>query len=308
MDDFFDLAPCRRADLDATDAAIRRALRSGELVTPRRGVVVGALRALGATTARERHALDVQVAIAATPGPPTYACLGSAGVLHGFDRLGRTPQRVRLYRDQGSRWRDEAVAVLVCGLPPQHLVRVDGIPATSPARTVVDLARWVTFRSGVVVADSALRTGVTRHEVERVARECRRWPVVRKARAATAFADRRAATPLESISRVAFHEMGLPAPDLQVPLVWDDFGNPTTIVDFYWEEFRVVGEADGLLKYDGDGDEQRDALRREKLRQEELEDLNFIVVRWTWEQIWRRPEWVAMRLRRAMARRGLRSA
>jgi very-short-patch-repair endonuclease len=82
-------------------------------------------------------------------------------------------------------------------------------------------------------------------------------------------------------------------------LVRDEFGNPTFIVDFFWEEFGVIGEADGLAKYDDE--EERLSLRAEKLRQEELEALGYIVVRWTWEDIWRRPEWVAKRLRRAFA-------
>lgn len=148
--------------------------------------------------------------------------------------------------------------------------------------------------------DSALRRGCDRSELASVLEVCRRWPGIRKARAAAEFADPRAASPLESISRVAFHEMGLPAPELQVPLVFDHLGDPTTIVDFYWEEFRVVGEADGLMKYDADDEEAGRTLRDEKLRQEELEALGWTVVRWTWEQIWRRPDWVAMRLRRAM--------
>src|SRR5207245_1977185 len=162
---------------------------------------------------------------------------------------------------------------------------------------VVDLARWVSFRGGVVVADSAMRLGVPRTALESVIRDCSRWPGIKKARRVVGFADGRAASPLESISRVAFHEMGLPAPELQVTLVHDEFGNPRIIVDFFWEEFGVVGEADGLLKYD-DEDEGR-SLRQEKLRQEEIEALGYIVVRWTWADIWGRPEWVAMRLRRA---------
>jgi len=85
-----------------------------------------------------------------------------------------------------------------------------------------------------------------------------------------------------------------------VTLVWDELGNPRFIVDFYWPEFRVVGEADGLVKYDDD-DGERLSLREEKLRQEELEGLDYIVVRWTWEDIWRRPDWVVWRLRNAMA-------
>jgi very-short-patch-repair endonuclease len=60
----------------------------------------------------------------------------------------------------------------------------------------------------------------------------------------------------------------------------------------------VIGEADGLLKYD---DARPLSLRAEKLRQEALEARGYIVVRWTWDDIWRRPDWVVSRLRRAMA-------
>lgn len=246
------------------------------------------------------HALATEAAIASLKGgSPPVACLGSAALLHRVARLGQPPRRVRLYRERGGPWRDEEVAVLVCGLPFEHVTTVHGVPSTSLARTVVDLGRWVGFRSAVVSADSAVRLGCSRSELDRVLYRCRRWPGSRKARRAVEFADGRAASPLESISRVAFHEMGLPAPELQVALAYDEFGNPRIIVDFYWEEFGVVGEADGLLKYDDE--DERLSLRAEKLRQEELEALGYIVVRWTWDHIWRRPDWVAMRLRRAMA-------
>ena len=131
-----------------------------------------------------------------------------------------------------------------------------------------------------------------------------RWPGIRKAREVIDFADGRAATPLESISRVAFRDLGLPRPELQVTLARDHWGKPRIVVDFYWPEFRLVGEADGLFKYDGDSSQ---ALRAEKLRQEEIEDMGYVVVRWTWEDIWRRPEWVVMRLRNAMARQARRT-
>jgi len=295
--EFFDLPPTRRADLEIGNALFRRLLRSGELVAVQRGIVVGALHLASAVEPRDRHLLAAQIAIASTTGAPTYACLGTAGLLHGFSRLGRTPERVRLYRARGGAWRNDATAVLVCGLPDPH-VQTSPFPATTPARTVIDLARWVSFRGGVVVADSAIRLGVSRPELERVAQDCTRWPGICKAREVLAFADGRAESPLESVSRVVFHEMLLPTPELQAVLVRDEFGHPKTIVDFYWEEFRVVGEADGLLKYDDDEEERR-SLREEKLRQEELEALGFTVVRWTWDDIWRRPDWVVARLRRA---------
>ena len=294
--DIAGLPPFRREQSpDLSEARIRRALRAGDLVATRHGVLVGRRRIELATSPVEAHALAIAVAVAASPGPPVYACLGSAALLHGLSRLGRAPERVRLYRARGGPRRDDEVAVLVCGLPDQHVETVCGVPATTLPRTAVDLSRWVTFRSGVVVVDSALHRGCARAQLEAVARTCTRWPGIRKARDVIAFGDARAASPLESISRVAFHEMGLPAPDLQVPI--GDPDRPTGIVDFYWEEFGVIGEADGLMKYDDE--EERLSLRDEKLRQEALEALGHIVVRWTWDDIWRRPEWVETRLRNA---------
>jgi hypothetical protein len=202
---------------------------------------------------------------------------------------------VRLYRERGGPWRDENIAVLVCSLPPEHVTRVQGVPATTAARTAIDLARWVTFRSGVVVLDSALRRGCARTELEEVAARCARWPGIRKARQTLAFADGRSGSPLESISRVLFCERGIPAPQLQWPL--GDPEDPFAVVDFFWEEFGVVGEADGLMKYD---DEDKPlALRDEKLRQEAIEAMDYIVVRWGWDDVWRRPDWVEQRIRRA---------
>ena len=192
--------------------------------------------------------------------------------------------------------------MLVCSLPAEHVEIVQGVPATTCARTAVDLARWVSFRSAVVVMDSALRRNSSPTQLDAVVARCSRWPGIRAARRAAQFADARAESPLESISRVVFAEAGLPAPDLQRPIGDPEW--PTGIVDFFWEEFGVIGEADGLMKYD---DDERRSLRAEKLRQEALEALGYVVVRWTWDDIWRRPDWVVARLQRAMregARRG----
>jgi very-short-patch-repair endonuclease len=292
--------PFRRGHAPAwlTEPRIRAALRNGDVVSLRRGVLAGR-QWLEITP--DRHVVATQAAIAGLRGGSApYACLGTAAFIHGISRLGRPPERVRVYRERGGPWRDDDVAVLVCTLPPEHVSIVDDIPVTTPARTAVDLGRWVSFRSAVVVMDSALRQ-CSPAELDAVLVRCQRWPGILKARTAAEFADPRAASPLESISRVVFHESDLPRPELQAILVADDWGSPVTIVDFYWEEFGVVGEADGLLKYDGDDHAGRRALRDEKLRQEELEAMGYIVVRWTWEEIWRRPDWVVARIRRAMA-------
>jgi hypothetical protein len=72
-------------------------------------------------------------------------------------------------------------------------------------------------------------------------------------------------------------------------------------VDFYWDDFGVVGEADGDGKY---GDRQ--ALIAEKRRQERLEEAGLVVVRWGWQDL-RDPDLLAARVRRALDRGSRRS-
>src|SRR5439155_5833445 len=94
------------------------------------------------------------------------------------------------------------------------------------------------------------------------------------------FADPRAETPLESISRVAFHQLGLPAPEPQVE-IWHH-GYFVARVDFLWRKQCLVGEADGKVKYANVED-----LYAEKRREESLRDLGLEVVRWDWAAAYR---------------------
>jgi very-short-patch-repair endonuclease len=82
-------------------------------------------------------------------------------------------------------------------------------------------------------------------------------------------------------------------------VILDEHGSFVARVDFYWDDCGVVGEADGALKYDG-----RQALMAERRRQQALEDLGLIIVRWEWSDL-ARFESVARRLDKAF-RRGAR--
>ena len=64
---------------------------------------------------------------------------------------------------------------------------------TSAARTVVDLGSSVSFRAGVVVADSALYRGkTTKAELDRVLSSCSCWPGIEQARRVIGFSARQA--------------------------------------------------------------------------------------------------------------------
>lgn len=112
-----------------------------------------------------------------------------------------------------------------------------------------------------------------------------------------AFADPRAESPLESISRVAFHEYGLPRPILQAVI------GGYERADFLWPGYRVIGEADGLAKYT-----HPQVLRDEKLREDSFAQLGFAAFRWTWREAYRRPDALAYRALGVLTRCGYRPA
>jgi Protein of unknown function (DUF559) len=221
----------------------------------------------------------------------------TAAVLWGIPTLGLTQpiQVTRARRCQGATHEYEGMVLYHAGLDKDHVTVHRGVPITTPARTVMDIARNRPFRAGVVAADAALRTRLCgAEELIAVAESCRRWPGVRRAKRVAAFADSRSGSPLESISRVAFHHYGLPRPILQAVVGGYDE------VDFLWERYRVIGEADGMGKYTSP-----EVLRNEKLRQEGLAQLGFTVFRWTWRDAYRRPDALAHRAFEILKRHGL---
>lgn len=268
-------------------ARLRAALDAGRLVRLARGVY-----------AAERDRIEEIAAAFLRIGGDAVVSHETAAELWGIPVLGRLPSTVQLTRPRRRTGVDHfrGVDLRHASVPADHRTLRHGIPVTTPARTVMDLARSRPFRAGVSSADGALRRRLcTREDLLAVAAECRRWPGVQRARQVARFADPRAANPLESISRVAFHEWGLPPPVLQAEVLSLD------IVDFLWPEYAVVGEADGMGKY-----VDVDALRQEKYRQERLSGDGLEVVRWTWREAYHRPDAVAYRVERTLRRRGWR--
>lgn len=134
-------------------------------------------------------------------------------------------------------------------------------------------------RDAVVTADSALRRRLTTlGQLKGALEESRGKAGVRRAAEVVRVADPSSESALESISRVAMHFEGLPAPRTQVVI-------GSARVDFYWEEFGVIGEADGIGKYVSGGAELTEGIvRAEKRREARLFDLGFEVVRWGWRE------------------------
>jgi hypothetical protein len=246
------------------------------------------------------HALAVR-ATARTLTVGTVVSHVSAAVLHGLTLWAVPLDRVHVTRDRPSGGRCTALRHLhTARLDAVEVTEVDGIPVTSVARTLADLALTLPFEPALVAADAALHRHRTTGDAlaDAVARAAGRrgCPPARRVAAA---ADPRPESPGETRSRIAIARARLPTPTLQheVP----EIGART---DFYWEEFATVGESDGKVKYGRElrpGQTPGDVAWAEKRREDALRDLGLQVVRWTWDEL--RPfDAVAERLRRAFAR------
>jgi hypothetical protein len=199
-----------------------------------------------------------------------------------------------------ARRRHPRIIEYAAALPASHVADLQGLRITTAARTVVDLARSRPYAEAVTVADAALHLGLTTNaQLIAVRDACRSWPGINLAAKVVEFADGAAESPLESRSRVAFAVGGLPTPVLQAVILLRNGGRART--DFLWPQWRVIGEADGRLKIQRPGD-----LWAEKLREDELRDLGYEVVRWTWDEIVNYSEIVVARILRAAARGRLR--
>jgi hypothetical protein len=166
------------------------------------------------------------------------------------------------------------------------------VPVTTVPRTVIDLARVLDFRAGVVVADSALLQKLTsKNELRAVIAKCPRWRGVRRAAQVVEFADGRAESPLESLARVVFADCGLPRPELQVEIRDTEFIGR---VDFLWREFRTIAEVDGAGKYD-----DRSRAIRQLRRDKRLREAGYEVVHFDWNEINGDPGYVAASVRAA---------
>jgi Protein of unknown function (DUF559) len=221
----------------------------------------------------------------------------SAALIHGLDLFQSAPGLVTLTRPplrRSNRLRSEGIVFHTAALPAEHVTARYAVAVTTVPRTVVDLARQLSFMSAVVTADSALRSGwITNAALAAVCGTCPGWPGIKQARRVIAFADPRAESVLESCARVVFAEHGIEPPELQWTITGPNF---RFSADFCWPKYGVVAETDGAMKY---ADPQRaiKQLDRDRL----LRDAGYKVVHLIWREVVSDPQAVIGRIRRAFA-------
>ena len=251
-------------------------------VRVRRGVWYPAT-SWGGLERRERYAALVHataVAGVAGHGEETwYFSHASSAAIFGMPRIGPWPEEVHvttLGRSGSS------------GLVRRHTCEGDsyvfhqGLRLSTPARTVVDLARESPLPSALAAADFALREDLCTQDdlIEVVSELPPRAPGLRAAQLVSMLADARAMSVGESLSRAQMYLLNLPRPDLQVR--WEDDDGLIGYTDFGWD--GVVGEFDGKVKYGASLNQGDPAavVWREKLREDRLRARGARVARWVW--------------------------
>lgn len=231
---------------------------------------------------RGRHLVDVAAGLLAVKAQHLAVADASAAVLWEFASIEPLlPPAVTLLRPAGKVRLYPGLRVRVAAVPAGHVVRApNGMPACSPARTLVDLARARPLRDVFVMADDALRRGLVTHPaLQQVLADLAHTSGIRAAARSLGRADGRSESVAESFARAIFGELGLPVPELQVRIAAPD-GRFVARVDFYFREFNVIVEVDGLCKYSAPED-----VQREKRREDELRRLGYEVVRLVWADL-----------------------
>ncbi|CAN5511874.1 hypothetical protein BH23ACT3_BH23ACT3_18480 [soil metagenome] len=216
----------------------------------------------------------------------------AAARLHRFDRT--PPNRVEFLLPVSVRRRHLPVGTVhtTKHLPRIDVVRVDGWAVTSATRTVLDLAMLRPDRDRLSAAiDSAVRHRRSAPEVlQRRLAELRgpgRWGCRLVDRLTL---DAGGETMLERRFLELMRTSGLPRPTTQR---WFHVeGRPIGRADFVYAEHRMVIEVSGRIGHASDGERAKDAQRRN-----ELQDIGWRVYEYTWDDVTRRPTYVARTMR-----------
>ena len=294
------------------DHDIRRLVTSGTLLRAHRGVYAWARPAGDVASPEQQHLLLARAAARAAHAPMVLSHV-TAAVAHGLPVPRRSLSHVHLLNPTGTGGSDaERVRLTHGALITDDVTRIDGLAVTSLPRTLADLGRTLEPGWALAALDEALRErACSEAEVQAVLARMRGIPGIRKARRVLGLADARAESPAESLSRMMLVDAGLPPDDLQRVL---PYPGGEDRVDFWWDA-GVVGEFDGELKYHAHarpGLTPAQVLWAEKQREDRIRRQGYVVVRWTWDELMRRPDRIIAELQTALAdaraRRGQRAA
>lgn len=166
-------------------------------------------------------------------------------------------------------------------LPAEQCTVVDGLLATNALRTTVDCVLTMSYKQALILLDHALRSGIPRHVLEREAGALDKHRGIRIFRAALAFATGDSESAGESLTRDLINLCNIEPAQLQLKLATR---HGEYRADFAWPAYKVILEFDGEGKYFNYRPTQ-DVLRAERIRENDLIELGWTVIRIGWKDL-----------------------
>ena len=237
-------------------------------------------------------------------GPASTLGFETAGSIHRLPSAPPAGPVVCIVRDSGWRKIDGIAVHQLTDLRPDHVIDHDGIPCTTVARTIVDLAaEWRLGRVAMALDDVVAAKKTTYADVGACLRSVARRgkPGVRTL---TTLLDERGSgtVPAGSVLEAALIRLaataGLPVPRRQYPLPRSD--GAVGLVDLAWPELRLIVEVDGRRWHQRIAD-----LKRDRERDLQAAAAGWLVVRLLHEHIIGAPAETVRELRSVMRARGL---
>lgn len=216
---------------------------------------------------------DVVGAVLAA-GPCAVASHETAG--HLQELSAHPAEHVNVSTSCGHPERRAGVVLHRVQLPSDERAKCDGIPVTSPPRTLLDLAAVLPNRSlEQALARGLRRSVVTPTDLLALLARYPRRPGTPRLRALLGTDQSPAMTRSEAEERflTLVRTAQLPAPQVNVRIHGFE-------ADFYWQVHRVVVEIDGLAYHT-----TRDAQRRDRQRDTALGAAGIRVLRFTWHDL-----------------------
>lgn len=248
--------------------AVDRLVRAGRLVVVRRGLYQ--MGPIPLPRATERAAV-------LAGGPDARVSHRTAARLHEMLESGQHPNPVEISIPRRVRRRMEGVRIhRVRDLRADEATVIDGIPVTTPARTLLDIGEteaarvieqaYATALRMRLVTPGTMRTVVERHPAHRGAPL---WRRLLAEHGGPAFTRSEAEEMLLDIVRTA----RLPRPELNVQVLGHE-------LDFLWRDARVVAEVDGYAFH-----ASPHSFAADRRRDAELTAAGYRVLRFTWADL-----------------------
>lgn len=228
-----------------TPQQIHRLERAGELVRIRPGAYLPT-QVWASLRPEARLRVRVIAAHHCLPGMPIFSH-ESAAVLQGIPLVGALPERAHVLVGASAPRSTPTLLRTSRRLSAADVASTDGILATSPLVTGLDLAATRTRLGGAMaLSDIQHRLGVGLEELEARVEAARPFRGVRRIDEALRLSSPQCESPLESLVFVRCDELGFPRPEQQRRV---DTAIGHFFVDFSWDDGQIVLEADGFGKY-----------------------------------------------------------